>query len=302
MFSILVFTAGIPLGAAAAQSESSPAVIPVPEARYVLIGLEPQMLPGIRDAYAEARDGLTGRIGWPLAFRPTVVVVGEPGRFRAMAGGLPVSAYALGESNTMVIDYRAAVAGDRLVSLLRHELCHLVLHDRIGRPGLPRWLDEGIAQWASDGLSELVYGESRPLLQRAVLAGREIPLRRLDSAFHGDEATLRLAYAQSASLVRILADTFGDDGILRLLDHLDRGSGLEAAVRASLGIDMTEWEALWRESFRTFGGRLAALASHLYSLLFFLMALMTVAAFLRYRKRRRELAEEEDEEDAFNDS
>lgn len=276
---------------------SEAVVVAKPDARFVFIALDAKAVDSVHAAYVNARSGLVERIGWQVDFAPTVVLVGDRERFRSMVGRLPIAGYAVPGEMAMVLDYTGAVAAGALMPLLRHELCHLLLHRSIPNGLLPRWLDEGVAQWVSDGLSDLVYGMDRRLLQRAVLSGRHLPLRNLDTGFYRDEQTLRLAYAQSASLVRTLVDTFGDAALLRLLNQLKQGTPLERAARIALGISIAEWEAVWRESFNTFGGRLAALASHLYSILFFLTAVLTLVAYIRYRKRRKSMAEDEDEDE-----
>jgi hypothetical protein len=44
-----------------------------------------------------------------------------------------------------------------LTVTLKHELCHLFLHYLIGGGELPRWFNEGIAQWTSGGIAELMF-------------------------------------------------------------------------------------------------------------------------------------------------
>lgn len=276
-----------------------PIQVVTPDARFVLLDVEPGAVGTAHTAYTRARSGLVEGVGWPVDFTPTVVLVGDRNRFLKMAGGLPVSGYAVPSETAMVIDYPAAVAGNTLVRLLRHELCHLLLHRRIPKSHLPRWLDEGICQWASDGLSDLVYGTDQKMLQGAVLSDRHLSLRDLNTGFRGDARTLQLAYAQSSSLVRYLDDTFGADGVRRLLNALGAGMPLERAVPSALGISLSEWEAAWRGSFDTVWSRLAALAYHLYGLLFFLMALLTLVAYGRYRLRKKRMAI--DEEADLND-
>jgi len=56
----------------------------------------------------------------------------------------------------------------------KHELAHLLLHHKINRTHLPRWLDEGFAQWASDGISEIITG-NRTFLANAVIEKFRLP-------------------------------------------------------------------------------------------------------------------------------
>ncbi len=271
--------------------------VDAPKVRWVFVDMNPEVLDSLSAAYDQAKTGLEDRLGWPVDFVPTVMVVGDRQRFQAMAGRLAVAGFAVPDRMTMVLDYPGAVAAGTLVPLIRHELCHLLLHHRIPSGLLSRWMDEGVAQWASDGLSELVDGWDRRLLPKAVNTGRHFPLEDLDGAFYGSPRTVTLAYAQSASLVRFLVDRFGDRTLVRLLEAMGRGEGFDAGVRSAAGISLSEWESLWERSFKTVGARLAVLAAHLYPMLFFLMAVLTLVAFMRYRRRRLAMAAEEDEED-----
>lgn len=285
------------LAALAGAADDLPAIhrVDAPEARWVFVNMNPEALGSLRAAYGQAKTGLEARLGWHVDILPTVMVVGDRERFKAISGRPGIAGFAVPDRMTMVLDYPGAVAAGTLVPLIRHELCHLLLHRHIPSGLLPRWLDEGVAQWASDGLSELVDGGDRRLLQRAVNAGRHFSLRELDEAFYGSPQTVALAYAQSAGLVRFLVDRFGDRALVRLLEDMGRGVDLDAGVRLAAGISVSEWEALWERSFKTVGARLAALAAHLYPTLFFLMALLTLVAFARYRRRRRAMAAEEED-------
>ncbi|MGE0085394.1 MAG: hypothetical protein AB7S75_13350, partial [Desulfococcaceae bacterium] len=48
--------------------------------------------------------------------------------------------------------------------------------ERIRIPHLPKWLDEGICQWSSDGISELLIQNKGDVLRTALLSGNIIAL------------------------------------------------------------------------------------------------------------------------------
>ena len=98
--------------------------------------------------------------------------------FQEMAGNKLVTAFAVAERNLIVIDYSRM---DRipfdLEDTFKHELTHILLHQRIGGPYLPKWLDEGVAQWASGGMADILRTGDKDLLQQAVLSHRLLSLR-----------------------------------------------------------------------------------------------------------------------------
>lgn len=127
--------------------------------------------------YPFVRAELENTLRWPIGFRPTVVLVGESAEFRQMTGRAEVVALAVPRRDLILIDLSALSSHPfNLETSLQHELCHLSLHSRIPEGSLPRWLDEGIAQWASGGLSEIRLPRKRSFLDQVLLSKRTIPL------------------------------------------------------------------------------------------------------------------------------
>ena len=84
----------------------------------------------------------------------------------------------------IVIDYsRMNRVPFDLEDTLRHELSHILLHQEIDVSSLPKWLDEGVAQWASGGMADILRTGEKDLLQRAVLSHRLIALDNLRQHF-----------------------------------------------------------------------------------------------------------------------
>jgi len=171
----------------------------------------------------------------------------------------------------------------------KHEICHLLLHQHIRSDLLPRWLDEGIAQWASDGAGDILLDHKRSVLNRVALRGRFIPLRALASGFPRKDQDLMLAYEESRGFVDHLIGRSGPDGILALLQYLKQGAAPEDALVKAYGVSMSELEREWHQSLRNRMTWLTYLSYHLYDILFLVAALMTVYGFIRImiRKRRR---------------
>jgi len=113
---------------------------------------------------------------------------------------------------------------------LSHEIIHLLV-DSWTQGNYPRWLSEGLAQYIEAGLIGYVLPEPEE-------EAREfLPLDKLGSAFDDPEKQLA-AYWQSRLMVQHLADNYGLDGILELLDCLRQGSPVAAPFREIYGFSV----------------------------------------------------------------
>ena len=138
---------------------------------------------------------LQAATGLAIDFRPTVIPASTRSDFRRMGGHDAVVAFALPERRQVVLDLsRFDVRPSLFRPVLKHEYVHLLLHRHIAPPYLPRWLDEGIAQHLSDGLSEYLPGRSQMVLGEAFAADRVYSLAALDKRFPGDAFGRQLAY------------------------------------------------------------------------------------------------------------
>ena len=123
-------------------------------------------------------------MGFPLDFRPAVILVSNEAALEQMVGNPLIVAYAVPEKMLMVIDYkRSSKDPFTMRTILKHELCHLLLHRHIQT--LPRWLDEGVAQWVSGGFDELFSEKRESYLRWATISGGLISLNGMDKDFPG---------------------------------------------------------------------------------------------------------------------
>ena len=196
--------------------------------------------------YPEIKLQLEESFNWGLGIRPQVFLVGDTHSFQQISGNNLIVAFAVPEKNLMVIDYsRMNIHPFTLSITLKHELCHLLLHQHISREKLPKWLDEGICQWVSDGIGELFVNQNISGLDAAILSGRIIPFKKLTDYFPQEKASLMLAYEQSKSVVGYIERQYGNSAILNLLEHLKNGATVEEAVKESLGISFERLEMQW---------------------------------------------------------
>lgn len=249
--------------------------------------------------YPRVKTELESTFMWPIDFKPVIVLVGEKRSFEQMAGNRSFVAYAIPGKQAIAIDYsRMNVKPFTLEVTLKHELTHLLLHRHITETVLPAWLDEGVAQWISEGVPDLVLPGKESLLSQAAFSGRLLPLDTLTHSFPQDGQGLALAYEESRSVVDYIIQNYGKNGVLNILESMRRGTGYKEAIEMALMIPLPELEQRWREDQRSLTTLLAYLAANLDTILFIGAALLTFWAYVRYLIRKRRLAsEEEDGED-----
>lgn len=158
---------------------------------------------------------------------------------------------------------------------LRHELAHLALHEAV-RVRVPLWFDEGYASWAAGEWERLGVLE----LNLAVVRGAVPDLRGLDGALRGSSSTADAAYALAASAVVELARRNPSNSLRPLLQRLATGTDFEAAVRATTGLSLAQFDGQWRQTLR-----------RRYSLATWLLAgggwaVVTLALWALLRRRR----------------
>ena len=249
-------------------------------------------------AYPGIRQELETIFQWPLDFRPTLVLINDEKKFQQLAGHELVVAYALPKKNVVVIDYsKMNTSPFTLQTTLQHELCHLMLHDHIKDNHLPRWLDEGICQWASDGLADIIMDSKRALLPAAILSDTYLELAKLAHQFPRDKNALILAYEQSKSVVEYMSREYGQQGILDLLGLLRQGYDFESAFKMRFAITFDTFEDQWRGYLKENIGWFTYLSTHLYEFLFVSAALLTVLGFVRKIIRQRAYSAQEDDDD-----
>ena len=248
----------------------------------------------IAEIYPGVRKELETAVSFKIDFRPAVVLVSDEKAFEQITGNRLIVAYAVPEKMLMVIDYsRSSKDPFSTRTILKHELCHLLLHRYINT--LPRWLDEGVSQWVSGGFAELFSENRESYLRWASISGGLISLNALDTRFPQDEQGLVLAYEEGRSIVDYIVSRYGKNGIINILTALKNGKSTQDAITMSLGTPYPEFEKEWQHSLRTLPALLTSIMGNIYGIIFFLAALFTVAGYARYRIRKRRLIDEEEE-------
>ncbi len=249
------------------------------------------------DRYPGVKADLEKTFGWSLPVTPTVYLAEDREGFGRMAGNTHVVAVAWTARNRILMDWtRVNRDPFTLSETLKHEVCHLLLHHHIREEHLPRWLDEGLCQWVSDGLTELTFRTSDDALQQAVLTGRVFGLARLSDTFPAAPQEMALAYAEGKSVVEYIIRRYGVEGLIGMLGHLKRGHDLETALGRAFSLTPDGLERKWRRHLSGRVSWLTWIASHMYQILFFVAAVAAAVGFFRQARRRRQYADEEDEQ------
>lgn len=127
---------------------------------------------------------------------------------------------------------------------IAHELVHYLL-DYMTQGNYPRWFTEGLAQRVEYHITGFLWLE-----QESTLNQRRYTLRELESNFDR-LANQPLAYRQSYLLVDYMAQTYGEEMLERLVQHLAAGEDFRTAIRKVTGVSLREisedWEA-WVEA------------------------------------------------------
>jgi hypothetical protein len=95
-----------------------------------------------------------------------------------------------------------------LQATFEHELSHLLLHKNIKAPNIPKWLDEGVAQWASGGIADIINPGNKDILKQAVISENVIPLYEISVAFPSQSREFILSYQESRSFVEFIVHEY----------------------------------------------------------------------------------------------
>ena len=184
---------------------------------------------------------------WLWEHRARILIYPTAGEFRTES---KAPGWASGRASAS----RHEIAGSRsddevfLRKVLPHEIAHLILSEFIGADRLPHWIAEGVSQWEQEGRGQTAgfpFGTDTIPLETLIT---------MDVRKESRPATVRLYYAQCASLVSFLITEHGASPFARLCRALQDGkSSAEALAHAYPGVagSLTSLEAAWLKAVRT---------------------------------------------------
>ena len=251
--------------------------------------------------YPEIKIALEDTFGWDLNLRPSVLLIKDRNRFQNLILNPLTVAFAVPKSNLIIVDYtKMTLHPFTIENTLKHELCHLLLHHHINGHILPRWLDEGVCQWASDGIADIIMDQKRSYLNKAASRGTFIQLNALQKGFPRKKESLLLAYEESKSFVAHIISRFGKEGLLKVLEQMKKGVSVDTAIRKALSTPLGVLEREWHQSIRKKTTWFTLLSYYLYEILFALMALLSIFAFIKIMIKKRAYMQEDPEDSLFS--
>ena len=179
--------------------------------------------------------------------------------------------------------------GPELGEILGHEIAHLILHRSFR--WIPRWLDEGLAMWASgEPIDRATLVSVRAWAARRGI----IPIEELQTHFPRRHRRSAFAYVQSFCLVRYLIERRGGVAAVLKLLELSQKRRFREAWKLVYG---EEPESTW-EQWRVWEAARFNLATFLYYQLpaFTFPTLLFLVAVIRSRIRRRRFFSETERE------
>lgn len=253
----------------------------------------------IEDIYPKISADLEDKLRLKLQYRPTIVLIHTDREFsRMVMGNDLVTAFALPQNGQIFIDYSKMIRTPFNLELtLKHEISHLILHGYIADGNLPKWLDEGLCQWVSSGIADIIQFDGKKLLKEASLAGNFLSLSEISSFFPTSPERFKLAYEESRSFVEYLDARFGREKLLMLLEDLHNGVSIEKFAAVRLSVNISELESGWHDSLRGRFTWLIYFSNNLYWLLFVFAALLAFLGYLRLKRRMKTHFKDDEEED-----
>lgn len=244
--------------------------------------------------YPLIRLELEKDFSWEADFTPRIILIRDRSIFVRAAGSELYLAYAVPKRYQIVLDASRVYANPFTVeATLKHELCHLLLHHHIPESSLPRWLDEGVCQWISKGISELLVAKGSTALAKAIITDRMMKINDMEK-FPNDEKSIVLAYEQSKNLIEYIEMRYGRETILRILKHARDGHTADESLTASLSVGLPELENEWHAHLRGKFTWIVYLSSNFYTILFILGGIITIFGFILFQKKRRAYVDEEE--------
>ncbi len=162
---------------------------------------------------------------------------------------------------------------------LRHEWAHLGLHEHVGDLRVPRWFDEGYAQWASGG-----FDASEAWRLRVLLAlGRAPEMDSLELRWPSGREQARSAYLLAASAIALLLEPSGERGLELFFERFRATRSFDDAFRATFGVTPGQFEEDWKAHVRSRYGWLLVLS---HSGVFWGFLALVLLFMMRVRRAR----------------
>lgn len=123
-----------------------------------------------------------------------------------------------------------------------HEYTHVVLGQVLKDARVPTWFHEGMAMYQAGQF----HFDDRASVMWASISGELLPLSSLDSGFPYQESQARLAYLQSLTAIEFMMDSWGEKGIIKLIETIKETDNFDLAIKLAWGINRKRFDDQWR--------------------------------------------------------
>lgn len=234
----------------APQKEAPAKPFVPPNTEHFLVRFEgketPDIWTQIRSILEYAHHDMSQKFGHTPA-SPIQVVLHTEQHFPAKVD-TPAWADSLFDSTSTTIHIPTVGAMEDLALLsrvVRHEFAHALINEKMGgqKQSLPTWLAEGLTiQLAEDpwpALDDVKEQSSALLIPLPALQGKwdQIP-----------QTSLALAYFEAAIASQHLTDRYSMYGVRQVMNGLQSGLSLDAAMQQKLSIPYKEFASRWEEN------------------------------------------------------
>ena len=129
---------------------------------------------------------------------------------------------------------------DYAAKVMPHEPTHVVFWDASQNPyhERPRWLNEGFAQYVSQGYDS----DSRQIVDQAAQDGSLPSLLALGDFFPLDSSRISMVYAESVAAADFMVSKYGRPAIAKLLQAYLKGDTDDEAFMAAFGVDVAAFD------------------------------------------------------------
>lgn len=193
-------------------------------------------------AAEESLKRISANLGYTGTHARTQVFVYPTHRDFVKATGTERGKFVLGRahSGSEHIDIDSQELFAKVETVTAHEVAHIVVFRLLGpHADIPLWMHEGIAKTESHDWDDT----DTHLMADAVSHGKLMRLEEISRTF--PESREGLAYAQSASFLRYLLDTYGRGRLPLLLEETRRTGSFERAVELVMGRELPDLERDW---------------------------------------------------------
>ena len=201
------------------------------------------------DAAEKARVMVTNILGIEVPSAVLIQVVSSRGAFGkdqpAQPGEIPGWAAGTAYPSRQLIFIRQPVGADLtyndIAEVVTHEYTHIAVGYYLNEKEIPRWFEEGVADFISSGRS----WSAAATIGIASLSGRLISFEALDSYWPSSQSEADIAYAQAADFVDFIESRYGPGAIRAILEKIQKTGDFNSAVIMVTGKPLQALEYAW---------------------------------------------------------